>query len=289
MSTKQQFAALQQQWLEKSGSFATSHYLLFKEFNKNIHILEAGQGEPLLLLHGGNAFSALWEPLLTQLKSDFHLVAPDRFNCGLSDVIRYKEIDLYQHAISFLDALFDHYRWSSVSVMGNSLGGYWAMIYALARPERIKKIILIGTPGGTQAPPRILCLSSIPFFNEILFYFLMRGKNSTEDLFKRALVADIQHLPKAIFPLMDCGLRLPGAQRAWLDILEMTCTTTDLQQISQETLLLWGDKDVFGSVKQAKTVANALPNAKLDIISNSGHMPWLDQGEKCAQLIREFI
>ncbi|MFA6037287.1 MAG: alpha/beta hydrolase [Legionellales bacterium] len=296
---QKEFARLQRDWLDASGSRAQSHYFIFKPQDKQIHALVTGQGEPLLMLHGGNSFSALWEPLFTLLKPDFRLIAPDRFSCGLSEVIDYKKLDLYQHAIEYIDALLDHYNYTSINIIGNSLGGYWALLYALAKPERVKKIILIGTPGGTQAPPAILRFSSIPVLNKILFFILMNAPHSTENLFKRALVADLNHLPKAIFKLMHDGLRLPGAQQAWLDILEMTCTIKNikpefylfdkLQDIQQKTLVLWGDKDVFGNVKQAHNVANALPHSQLEIIKNAAHMPWLDQGEICADLIKNFL
>ncbi len=298
-AAQQRFAPIQNAWLKSSGSCAQSHFVHFKPLNADIHILEAGQGEPLLMLHGGNAFSALWEPLLAKLKTDFHLIAPDRFSCGLSTPIHYKKLNLIQHATDFIDALFDHYGFSSVNVIGNSLGGYWAMLYALQKPERIKKIILIGVPGGTQPPPFILRLSSLPLINQFLFYLMMRAPDSTEKLFEQALVADLKHLPKEIFHLMDLGLRLPGAQKAWLDILEMTCTLKNikpryclvdkLSQIHQSILLLWGDKDVFGTPSQAQALQRALPHAQLDLIPNAGHMPWLDQGEHCALAIRKFL
>lgn len=294
---QQVFETVQKDWLKKSN--AQSQFLFFKPLKKYIHVLEAGSGAPLLMLHGGNAFSALWEPLFTQLKSDFHLIAPDRFNCGLSDVVRYKKLDLYQHAIDYMDALFDHYGWTHIDVVGNSLGGYWALLYAMAKPERVNKIILIGAPGGTQAPPKILRMASIPVFNQLLFFILYNEPHATEDLFKRALVADIHHLPKEIFKLMHLGLRLPGAKRAWLDILEMTCTLKDikpeyilfnkLNTIEQKTLLLWGDKDVFGSPAQAQRVTHALPHSQLVMVENAGHMPWLDQGTACAAHIKKFL
>jgi pimeloyl-ACP methyl ester carboxylesterase len=297
-AAQKKFEQVQKDWLHTSSD-AQSHYILFKPLNKMIHILETGAGEPLLMLHGGNSFSALWEPLLTQLKSHFHLIAPDRFNCGLSDVIDYKKLDLYQHAIEFMDTLFEHYGYSCVNIIGNSLGGYWAMLYALQKPERVKNIILIGAPGGTQAPPQILRLASIPILNQILFFILMNKPHATEDLFRRALVADINHLPHDIFKLMHLGLRLPGAQRAWLDILEMTCTVKNIKpefwmfdklpQIQQKTLVLWGNKDVFGDPTQAQAVTDALPQGQLELIDNAGHMPWLDQGQQCADLIKTFL
>lgn len=296
---QQKFAQVQKDWLVTSGSDAQSHFLFFKPQQKNLHILEAGKGEPLLMLHGGNAFSALWEPLLSQLKSDFHLIAPDRFNCGLSDVIDYKKLNLTQHAIAFIDAILDHYGYAAINIIGNSLGGYWGMLYALHRPERVKKIILIGAPGGTQAPPLILRLSSVPILNQLIFFILMNMPDSTENLFKRALVADLNHLPFDIFKLMHMGLRLPGAQQAWLDILEMTCTVKNIKpefwlfdqlpQITHRTLFISGDKDVFGSVAQAQDVANAMPHCQLEVVKNAAHMPWLDNGTKCAELIKMFL
>lgn len=296
---QKEFARLQRDWLDSSGSHAKSHYVLFKPLKKYIHVLVTGNGEPLIMLHGGNSFAALWEPLLNLLKNDFQLFAPDRFSCGLSDVVNYKQLDLYQHAIDYLDFIFEHYGFSSVNIIGNSLGGYWAMLYALAKPERIKKIILIGAPGGTQAPPLILRLLSVQILNKFISYLLMKDPNSAKNLLKKALVTDIQHLPPQIFELMRVGLNLPGAQQAWLDILEMTCSIKNIKpefwlldkikQVQHNVLLLWGDKDVFGNKTQARQVAQTLPNAQLEIIQNTAHMPWLEQGEQCARLVKDFL
>lgn len=298
-NSRENFTKLQAQWFAHYGTKIQSYFITPPHLERRVHILECGQGEPVLMLHGGNAFAALWEPLLNLLQPHLHLYAPDRFGCGLSEAIDYNKIDLKKMAITFIDDFLEINKIEKISLIGNSLGGYWALLYAMTRPERIHKIALIGAPAGLTPPPAIIRLLSVPYLNKMINAALFYSKNSIELLFKRAWVNDVEILPKQIFPLVEAGLALPGVQSNWTNLLTQTLTyagmkpayslKNELKKVPQPTLLIWGDKDPFGSVDLAKETVKQLPHAQLEIIQNASHMPWLDHPIRVAKLLAGFL
>ena len=101
------------------------------------HVVEVGRGEPLLLIHGGGAAGASWLPLMTRL-SGRRLIVPDRPGCGLSDGFLYDGVDMRAHAVDFVSGVLDALKVARASIVGNSMGGYYALCFALAHPDRVR-------------------------------------------------------------------------------------------------------------------------------------------------------
>jgi pimeloyl-ACP methyl ester carboxylesterase len=87
-----------------------------------VQVLEGGQGEPVLFIHGGDGVAAQWEPLLSRLSSGFHVYAPDRPGCGLTDMFNYRDVPLREHAVDFVEATMNALGLESASLIGNSMG-----------------------------------------------------------------------------------------------------------------------------------------------------------------------
>ena len=68
----------------------------------------------------------------------------------------------------------------------------------------------------------------------------------------------------------------------------MQITAEDLQRISQPTLFLWGKDDPFGSTDSGRTAAELISDAHIEV-AGTGHLPWWDEPDKCARLIRAFV
>ena len=106
------------------------------------HVIECGSGEPLLMVHGGNGVGAHWIPLMERLVG-WRMIVPDRPGCGLTDGFLYDGVDMRAQGV--LDAL----EVESASIIGNSMGGYFALCFALAHPERVRRLVLAGGPAGS--------------------------------------------------------------------------------------------------------------------------------------------
>ena len=151
-----QFKIAQQKLLLRYGVSARSRYVNVAKPALTAHVLEAGRGEPVLLLHGGIATACHFAPLIGFLQQQFQVFAVDRPGCGLTDKINYRGVPLREHAVDFVAGTMDALQLPKAAIVANSLGGYWALLFALAHPDRVTKLVLVGEPAGSspkQPPP----------------------------------------------------------------------------------------------------------------------------------------
>jgi hypothetical protein len=99
-AAEERFGKLQDALLANHGMTAVSQFFSLPDPAVRVHVIEAGQGEPVLLVHGGNSVAASWTPLLARLHRRFHLYAPDRPGCGLTTKFNYLGVPLRQHAVA---------------------------------------------------------------------------------------------------------------------------------------------------------------------------------------------
>src|SRR5262249_17733542 len=123
--------------------------------------LDAGSGPPVVLLHGsgpGVSAQANWQRNIGPLSKRFRVLAPDLVGFGATerpDDIVYSLRTWVDHVWSFLDAL----GIGRASIIGNSLGGRIALSMAAERPDRVAKMVLMGSPGvGMTMTPGLMAL-----------------------------------------------------------------------------------------------------------------------------------
>ena len=133
-----------------------------------VHLLEIGTGPPLVLLHGGGGSGGFFLPLLNELRG-VRALAPDRPGQGLSDPIDLPRDRYRQLAVAWVDGLLDTLKLDAAALLGHSGGAMWALWYALAHPNRVNRLVLIGPP----AVPKTRCplpirLAATPGVGELL-------------------------------------------------------------------------------------------------------------------------
>jgi pimeloyl-ACP methyl ester carboxylesterase len=132
---EERFLRAQAVLLAGNGNSVHSRFVQIAEPSLRVQVLEGGQGEPVLLLHGGDGVAAQWEPLLSRLSSGFHIYAPDRPGCGLTDMFNYHNVTLREHAVDFVLRA----RWMrSDSKLQISLAIRWAAISPSCSPWRTR-------------------------------------------------------------------------------------------------------------------------------------------------------
>ncbi len=128
-----------------------------------VRVLEAGDGPPLLLVHGSGMSASTWAPLLPHL-AGYRLIAFDLPGFGLSDAFDYAGRSLRAHAVAQLTSLLDALALERVPVIGTSLGGMWALRLAVDAPERITALASLGVPAvalpGMRGDPAFTALST---------------------------------------------------------------------------------------------------------------------------------
>jgi len=283
------FKAAQAKLLRKYGIPETSRYVKLERSKLKAHVLEAGEGEPVVMLHGGGGIAAAFAPMMGSLQKDFHLVVPDRPGCGLSDRIDYNGVPFREHAVNFVSDILDRFNLKKASLVGNSMGGYWALLFALAWPDRVSKLILIGEPAAS-APPGTVPLPPPADKNPSL--------EGVKKLYEFLLVADIHRVPTEVLEADWAATRIPGAGVAWDTMIDQFRRDKslgtyglrpELGNLKPPTLFIWGEKDRFGPPKLGQEMAAMIHDARCEGVPDAGHIVWLDKLEQCTSLTKEFL
>ena len=307
----ERFRRLQDAALGKTGVAVTSRFLDVRTPSLRVHLLEAGAGEPLLMIHGGNSVAASWAPMLPYLAPRFRLLMPDRPGCGLTTAFDYRGVSLRRHGVMLVRGILDALGQERVALAGNSMGGFFAMAFALEHPERVSKLVLLGEPAGASGRPSLFHrLTGTRGINALLYATMLRPPRDAvaarAGLGRGRIVADPGRVPDSLLECFAAGAQLPGAIRSWTTMVEqafdpagsgllarrMTVThalVPELEKLTAPTLLLWGDRDPFGTPDVGRTLADRMPDARLQVIEHASHLVWLDEPEVCAAAVAGFL
>lgn len=269
------------------------------EPGNSVHMIEAGEGSPLVLLHGTLSSALSLLPLMEYLEG-IRVIAPDRPGHGLSDPPDGEGDRFRQGAVAWVDGLLDALALEQTALGGASMGGTWALWYAQAHPARIRRLVLLsGTPflPGTRAPLPLRLLAA-PLLGELIGRFppdeqmLLSLIDTIEDRDNLEVYPDL--LESFVILNRDpLASRTNRAElRATMSLLglrsEMRIPLADLGEVETPTLLFWGEDDPVGDVDDAEAVADAIPDARLEVLP-AGHLPWLGYPQRVAEQISAFV
>jgi pimeloyl-ACP methyl ester carboxylesterase len=225
----------------------------------------------------------------------------DRPGFGLSEPVRVPRQRFRDAAIQFLDQVLDELGLETSAVAGGSLGGTWALWYALARPERVRRLVLLtGAPllPGTRsaAPVRVM---AAPVVGDLLTGVVKPNAKMVVRLMSAMGEKDtIGRYPELIESMVAAG-RDPIASAANLAELRagispfgwrrsMRVRPEELRRLTIPTLVVWGDHDPVGAVKVAQATTELIPTAQLEVLP-AGHVPFLGHPDHVAELLTQFV
>ncbi len=281
-----------------------TRFLRTARFGIRIRIIEVGHGRPVLMVPGNTGDVFPLASLLAELKG-WRVIAINRPGGGLSDGIDHRRVDFRELALDTLTSVLDAYALGSAPIIAHSIGGHWSLWLALDRPERVEALALLGVPGNIMdaSPPLALRLMSVPVLNGLIFD-LISLRSSGQPLRGLAFMGHSKETcskqPKALAECYRCFQALPHYRVASLSLMEranrlrgakpgVKIEASQLNQIGQPTLLLWGENDPFGSVETGRMISKEIPHAELHVIASGGHLPWLDGPQECGRAINEFF
>jgi pimeloyl-ACP methyl ester carboxylesterase len=235
--------------------------------------IEIGEGEPLLLLHG--LFGALsnFKDLIDYFTPYYKVVVP------MQPLF---ELDLLHTSVGglqkFLHKFIEYKDYRNINLLGNSLGGHVALVHVLKHPERIKSLTLTGSSGlfengmGDSYPKRG-DYEYIRKKTEVTFY----DPNTAS----KELVDEVYEIVNNRLKAIKIIALAKSAIRNNLG--------TELSQIKQPTLLVWGSNDIITPPFVAKEFNKLIPNSELHFIDNCGHAPMMEVPGEFNTILHAFL
>lgn len=269
----------------------------------SVRVLEAGDGPPLVLVHGSGMSASTWAPLMPHLATH-RLIALDLPGFGLSDPFDYSGRQLRSHAIAQLTSLFDALDLAQVPVVGTSLGGMWALCMALDAPERVAAVASLGVPAvalpGMHGDPFFTMLST-PGLRHIIARIRSPNVATTRRTLARGVIGPgaAGQAPEGLFEVVHEGMRQPGYRTAMLTHMQLAMrfgrprpenliSDSELRQLTVPVLMIWGDEDPYGGPEIGRRACQLMPHSRLAIIPGR-HAPFLDDPERCGALINDLV
>lgn len=239
-----------------------------------MHYVEAGEGTPLICIHGNFGSFRWFKPILGKVPG-FKTIALDLPNFGFSDRTT-ATIDTYVRAV---EEFIERSKLNGVVVLAHSLGGAVGMKLALERPDLVKALILVD-----PCP-----VDGLPTPTENLPYLELYKRSRS--ILRRSLYGLLSLLKdrKYVEQLVDDALRMnPEAIYAHAEELGKFDLSTQLENYRVKTLVVWGDMDPLLTRKQMEKTAQAL-NAELVVFNNLGHTPFVEAPEIFLKRIEPFL
>ncbi len=229
----------------------------------------AGDGEPLLLLHGGGGTHENWTYAgRDQFLREYKLIAPDARGHGRSSNPQ-RTITHRQCALDTL-ALLDHLGIKRCRAIGISMGGNILLHMATLQPDRIEAMVAVSCTMYFPEQARAI-MRQVPVENQ--------PPSEWETMRKRHMLGDDQ-----IVALWEWQR---GMSVSYDD---MNFTTPSLAHITASTLIVYGDRDFLYPVEMAVDMYRAIPKSALWIVPHGGHGPvFLDAAARFAQTALTFL
>ncbi|GAA3580375.1 MULTISPECIES: alpha/beta fold hydrolase [Marinobacter] len=248
----------------------------------NTAYLEAGDGPPVICLHGAGAGAVTWYPTVGALAQNYRVIAPDIVGYGESDKpdAAYDRPFFSAWLKDFLSAL----AIPRAHIIGLSQGGAIALQFTLDHPEMVDRLVLVDS-AALGARPEILPLAGMIWLNALpsslanrFFsrYLLVNPSNRNPD-----------HGRYSVQVLQRAGGKKVFSQGRGAAVAAIP--EDALRQIHHQTLILWGENDRLFAIEHGEAAVRTLPNARLCRLPEAGHLPLMDQPQAFNDAVIGFL
>jgi len=254
-----------------------------------ISYVDAGHGEPVVLLHGIPTWGYLWHQQIPPLAQSNRVLVPDLLGFGYSD-----KRDCFDRSITKQAEVID--RWMEVlglehaTIVAHDIGGGVALRLATLFPHRVEKLCVMNTVCYDSWPIELMLQAGHPEANR------KTSASTAIKLLSQALKQGFAHSPDAA---LLAGLLEPYRTEvgklslirnaAALNTNLTTEISCHLAQIHVPVLILWGEDDTFQLVKYGERLAWDIPGAHLIRLANARHFVMLDQPEQVTRHLTQFV
>jgi pimeloyl-ACP methyl ester carboxylesterase len=252
--------------------------------------LEGGQGEQhVVLIHGsgpGVTAYANWRLVIPELAEHFHVVAPDMVGFGFSDRPEGITYGLETWADQTL-GLMDTLGIRKAHMVGNSFGGAIALRIAARQPERVDKLVLMGSMGVhfpiTEGLDAVWGYeASVEGMRKVMNYFAYNKELTGDELAKVRYEASVQPGFQESFSAM-----FPEPRQRWVEA--MTTPEEELRELPHRTLIVHGREDQVIPLSNSYKLEELIENADLSVFSKCGHWSMIERTADFNRQVRDFF
>jgi len=259
----------------------------------NFHYTEyPGPGKTVFLLHGFASSTYSWEKVAPLLQDEgFHVYALDMKGFGWSDKPKgddYSPFALVEGVNAWMDAV----GLRDVVFVGNSLGGAVAVIMSILHPDKVNRMVLVDAGGYPMDLPTIVKAANTPgaaFFTNLFYGRWVVKWNLKEVYYNDDWLTDDQvqayHDRLRTKDGLDAMVELSRA----IDFNRFTDYAERAKSLQVPTLIIWGEDDQWIPLEIGHRFDRDLPNSRLVVIPECGHVPQEEYPGVTAQLIIDFI
>ena len=250
---------------------------------------DAGEGAAVMLIHGsgpGVSAWANWRGVLPQLAASRRVIAPDIVGFGYSDRpegFAFTQESWVKHLVSFLDAL----ELEKVSVVGNSFGGALGLWLATRHPERVDRLVLMGSAGTSfQITPGLEAVwgyqPSVENMSELLKIFAydhsLLGPDLTRLRYEASVRPGVHESYSAMFP---------APRQNGVDALALP--EDALVALPHETLIVHGREDKVIPLSSSLRLNQLISRSQLHVFGQCGHWTQIERRAEFVHLLRGFL
>ncbi len=254
-----------------------------------LHSEAAGEGPGVVLVHAGICDSRMWEPQWRSFSSSHRTVRYDLRGFGRSSI----PPGSYSHALDLAEVMKVN-ALESASIVGVSLGGRVALELAIARPELVESLVLVGAalPGHVWSDEiqaygaeeeAALERGDLEAAVEANLSTWVDGPRRTASMVDPVLRAQVGEMQRRAFEL-----QLPVEGEANEELL-VADAAQRLGEVQARTLVMVGDEDVSDMAAVAERLERGIPHVRRASIANTAHLPSLERPEEFDELVLAFL
>lgn len=281
----------------------TEQFIRLPRLGTEVRVQTLGEGPPVLFIHGGPNSGSTWATLVGHIEGfTCHLL--DRPGTGLSERYPVIKNNLIEFGSVLVSDTLDALEIEKAHVVASSFGGYCALRSAAATPERIDRMVQMACPAmlPDQPLPQFMKGLMTPVVHKII-PLLPPSRNMQTNIMRQighgksidagkmpANIADWYFALTKYTETMKQDGEMIFSIRAKNGFDQSVALAADtLAKVTVPTHFLWGFDDAFGGEGVARWVVESMPSATLDMIHDSGHLPWLDEPQYVGQETTRFL
>lgn len=253
-----------------------------------IHYLEAGVGEPLLLIHSVGQSLYTWRNVFAELSDNYRVIAIDLPGHGYSsrpDSFSYTADDIAAVINSILDAL----NVKSAHMIGFSLGAMYMLRFLSLFPRRVANCIAISPGGITEQMPKLIHQLQTPLVSTFArnLYTASNVRALLTECFADPALAD-DHVVRQYYEPISDGLAREALMYA-LRNFDMDAIAEGLMPVEHEVLVLWGKNDRWHPPAGSVYFQSLLRSGRYYLVRNAGHLLQEEAPVKLLEIVYSYI